>query len=80
MKNKTPSILYISILLFVVVLEIVRICQSLETMDLGSGQDRSSWRLNSFSMTAQSNAEVVVFSAMCADVVVLYNGQNSKTV
>ena len=33
-----------------------------------------------FSMAAQSNAEVVVFSAMCADVVVLYNGQNSKTV
>ena len=35
--------------------------------------------LTAFSMPAQSNVEVVVFSAMC-DVVVLYNGQNSKTV
>ena len=76
MKNITASILYIMILLIVAVLEIVCICQSPETIDLGSGQAGD---LTAFSMAAQSRAEVVVFSAMC-DVVVLYNGQNSKTV
>ena len=45
-------------------------------MDLGSGQAG----INSISMAAQSNGGVVVFSAMYADLVVLRNGQNSKTV
>lgn len=77
MKNKTASILQILILLIIVVSEIVYNCQSWKTIDLGSGQAGDS---TAFSTAAQSNAEVVVFSAMCADVVVLYNGQNSKTV
>ena len=44
-------------------------------MDLDSGKAG----LYSIFMAAQSNVGVLVFSAMC-DVVVLYNGQNSKTV
>lgn len=75
MKNKTALILYILILVFAFVLEIVCICQSQETMDLDSGKAG----LNSIFMAVQSNVGVLVFSAMC-DVVVLYNGQNSKTV
>ena len=58
MKNITASILYIMILLIVTVLEIVRICQSPETIDLGSGQAGD---LTAFSMAAQSNAEVVPY-------------------
>lgn len=46
------------ILLIVAVLEIVRICQSPETIDLGSGQAGD---LTAFSMAAQSNAEVVPY-------------------
>ena len=48
----------IMILLIVAVLEIVRICQSPETIDLGSGQAGD---LTAFSMAAQSNAEVVPY-------------------
>lgn len=67
MKNKTASILYILILL-VVVLEIVWIW-ALVKLDS-----------TAFSMAAQSNVGVVVFSTIMCDVVGLYNGQNSKTV
>lgn len=77
MKNKTALILYILILVFAFVLEIVCICQSQETMDLDSGE--AGLYSIFYGCTVQSNVGVLVFSAMC-DVVVLYNGQNSKTV
>lgn len=43
---------------------------------------QSSWRLDSifYGCTVQCGSGTVFFSAMCADVVVLNNGQNSKTV
>ena len=75
MKNKTALILYILILVFAFVLEIVCICQSQETMDLDSGKAG----LYSIFYGCTVKCGSVSLSAMC-DVVVLYNGQNSKTV